>query len=235
VTHQRLSSDGWRKLCRLRVAIAGKKRLRLDILSAVVSPGDRGQPMGDRMDNEPDARWLSYDEIADMRGIDRASAIRMVRRKHWPKRDSNDGTTRVAVPGTFFRAKRTKSSVPKHIVTGHVENAPGHISDNDNDNPSIISALSGHVTTLREQLALAQRTATEREEQLQHERDAERMERTIAQAEASALRAERMQLKRKLLRGRKRPNGLSWNGTQSGSVWRRRIDGLRQSVFASPK
>jgi chromosome segregation ATPase len=97
----------------------------------------------------------------------------------------------LAVPGTFFRAKRTKSSAPGHIVTGHVENAPGHTSDNDNDNPSIISALSDHVTTLREQLALAQQTATEREEQLQGERDTERMERTIAQAEASALRAER--------------------------------------------
>ncbi len=53
----------------------------------------------DRRQDAGDARWLSYDEIAALRGIDRASAIRMVRRKHWAKQDANDGTTRVASPG----------------------------------------------------------------------------------------------------------------------------------------
>jgi len=33
-----------------------------------------------------------------MRGIDRPSAIRIARRKRWPKQDGNDGTTRVLVP-----------------------------------------------------------------------------------------------------------------------------------------
>src|SRR4051795_9955883 len=103
------------------------------------------------MDNEPDARWLSYDDIADMRGIDRASAIRMVRRKQWPKQDANDGTTRVAVPGAFFRAKRTKAAAPGQGAP----KAPGLPPDNANDNGHNFNALSEHVRTLREQLTAA--------------------------------------------------------------------------------
>jgi hypothetical protein len=113
------------------------------------------------MDSEPDARWLSYDEIADMRGIDRASAIRMVRRKQWPKQDGNDGTTRVAVPGSFFRARRTKVTAPGQ----EAHNVPDPPPGNDNDNVPVFNALSEHVRTLREQLT----AIAEREERLRGE------------------------------------------------------------------
>jgi hypothetical protein len=103
------------------------------------------------MDNEANARWLSYDEIADMRGIDRASAIRMVRRKQWPKQDANDGTTRVSVPGAFFRARRTKAAAPGQGAPKATGLPPG----NDNENAPSFNALSEHVRTLREQLAAA--------------------------------------------------------------------------------
>jgi hypothetical protein len=146
------------------------------------------------MDSEPDARWLSYDDIADMRVIDRASAIRMTRRKKWPKQDANDGTTRVAVPGAFFRAKRTKVSSPGTTGTTQPKSALGLPPGNDNDNAPIIKALSDHVRTLSEQLALAQkglvdrdqaiaerdRMAVEREERLRAARDQVADERTRA-------------------------------------------------------
>ncbi|RZA29182.1 MAG: hypothetical protein EOP02_05250 [Proteobacteria bacterium] len=116
------------------------------------------------MDSKQDAevvRWLSYDEIAELRGIDRASAIRMVRRKRWSKQDSNDGTTRVAVPGQFFRAKRTKLNAPGQLVVEKSQNVPGLSPGVNSENSPIISALSEHIVTLRQQLALAQMAAAE--------------------------------------------------------------------------
>lgn len=121
------------------------------------------------MDNDPDtgnARWLSYDEIADMRGIDRASAIRMARRKHWARQEANDGTTRVAVPGAFFRAKRTKPAAPGQTAAEQVLFATGQTRDKDGSNSMHVSALSDHVRTLREELAAERQAAAEREAQL---------------------------------------------------------------------
>jgi hypothetical protein len=43
-------------------------------------------------------RWLSYDELAESRGISRPSAIRLARRRKWARMEGNDGTARVLVP-----------------------------------------------------------------------------------------------------------------------------------------
>jgi len=49
-------------------------------------------------DSRPDTRWLSYRELADVLApMKFESVVRLVRRKKWPKRDSNSGV-RVAVP-----------------------------------------------------------------------------------------------------------------------------------------
>jgi chromosome segregation ATPase len=155
------------------------------------------------MDNEQNVRWLSYDEIADMRGIDRASAIRMVRRKHWQKRDANDGTTRVAVPGTFFRVTRTKTAVPGQSVTGQPPSITGQTQDNDNDNAPTINALLDHVRTLREQLgreraALEGKAIVLREAVAGERERAERAEAEhgVARTEAMTERALRTQAER---------------------------------------
>jgi len=133
-------------------------------------------------DNNPTAdnvRWLSYDDIADMRGIDRASAIRMARRKRWPKQEGNDGTARVAVPGRFVRAGRTKRTALEHGDPGHsgvdlgeTRDTPRQPSDSGADQAATIKALSDHIATLREQLTRAQDGAVEREEQLRSEVEA---------------------------------------------------------------
>jgi hypothetical protein len=50
------------------------------------------------MDDADAPRWLSYDELAESRGISRPSAIRLARRRKWARMEGNDGTARVAVP-----------------------------------------------------------------------------------------------------------------------------------------
>ena len=60
--------------------------------------GPPGKPPGRPAGLEPDVRWLSYAEIAEIRGISRASVERKVRRARWRRQIDNQGVTRVAVP-----------------------------------------------------------------------------------------------------------------------------------------
>jgi len=50
---------------------------------------------------EDDHRWLTYADLANARGISRASAVRLCRKHRWPKRQNNAGAVTVAVPGAF--------------------------------------------------------------------------------------------------------------------------------------
>jgi hypothetical protein len=52
----------------------------------------------DPPDTSPAVRWLSYAALAQARGIGRASAERLARRKRWQRMAANDGSTLVRVP-----------------------------------------------------------------------------------------------------------------------------------------
>jgi hypothetical protein len=45
-----------------------------------------------------DGRWMTYGELARARGIDRQSAVKLVRRQHWRRQPGNNGEVRVFVP-----------------------------------------------------------------------------------------------------------------------------------------
>jgi hypothetical protein len=68
-------------------------------------------------DDIEEARWLSYAELAEVRGIDVASAVRTVRNRRWLKRKGNDGKVRVAVPREFLEAKRPPAEEDTAEVT----------------------------------------------------------------------------------------------------------------------
>ena len=50
------------------------------------------------MDLEPGGRWISYTELAEIRGTDKTSALKLALRKKWPRRKDNHGTMHVCVP-----------------------------------------------------------------------------------------------------------------------------------------
>ena len=50
------------------------------------------------MDGDEFERWLTYTELAELRGISKASATRMAFRHKWRRQVGNDGVARVAVP-----------------------------------------------------------------------------------------------------------------------------------------
>ena len=49
-------------------------------------------------DTSGDGRWLTFDELANLRGITRASAERLAQRSRWSRQLGNDQAVRVLVP-----------------------------------------------------------------------------------------------------------------------------------------
>jgi hypothetical protein len=97
-----------------------------------------------------DVRWLSYGELAEARGISKASAQRLVMRRRWPRRRGNDQTVRVAVP--------VGEDQPKHDDTGDVR------PDVREDITQAINALGEAVAVLRQQLEMANGRAEKAEQ-----------------------------------------------------------------------
>jgi hypothetical protein len=54
-------------------------------------------------------RWLTYDEIAVLRGIKRIGAVRLVQRYKWRRMEGNDGKARVLVPASALEPVRRTS------------------------------------------------------------------------------------------------------------------------------
>src|SRR5690348_4197834 len=52
-----------------------------------------------------DGRWLTYAELAELRGISKASATRMSFRYKWRRQAGNDGSVRVFVPPSALHGK----------------------------------------------------------------------------------------------------------------------------------
>jgi hypothetical protein len=98
-------------------------------------------------------RWLTYQELADARDINRRSAVRLAQRRRWLRRPGNDGTTRVAVP--------IGEDQPKHDDGGDdaCDAARDDAGDDAGDISRIVSALEVVVAPLREELEIANRRA----------------------------------------------------------------------------
>lgn len=114
-----------------------------------------------------DSRWLTYDELAEARGIDRQSARRLASRLKWRRQQDNRQTIRVLVPEDWAeRPPRTRGSSA--------------------DMSRAVAALEAAVTTLREQLG----QANSRAEAAARERETAERLREAATARADALRDE---------------------------------------------
>ena len=59
--------------------------------------------MDDSGTTPEDGRWLTYAELAELRGITRKAAIRLTQRHQWRRQPGNDGATRVFVPSDITR------------------------------------------------------------------------------------------------------------------------------------
>jgi hypothetical protein len=103
--------------------------------------------MPDIEDHEgADVRWVSYDELASIRGIDKASAFRMAHRRRWLKRKGNDGTVRLAVPVSVLQGRtRANPDVRSDVISDDR-------SDLLPDNHATISALQSLIAAKDSQI-----------------------------------------------------------------------------------
>ena len=72
------------------------------------------------MDSEPGGRWISYTELAKIRGTDKTSALKLALRKKWPRRKDNHGTMHVCVPLEWLGSwgNRTPHDMPSSMPNG---------------------------------------------------------------------------------------------------------------------
>ena len=83
-------------------------------------------------------RWLSYDELADVFGIARESSRRLVIRKHWARRQGNDGKARVAVP---------IDAIPADVPPSDTADAALPVTVDVTG--TVVAALEEHIATLK--------------------------------------------------------------------------------------
>jgi hypothetical protein len=127
-----------------------------------------------------DRRSMTYTEIAAARGISPASAVRLVRRKHWQKQAGNDGTIRVLVPDAEATpaSERTPGGQPGGRPGGQPGRQPGGQALQD-ILPAILGAIREVVRPLSEQIEAANRRADRERER------ADQAERRLAEKEAT--------------------------------------------------
>ena len=102
-------------------------------------------------DTSGDGRWLTYDELAKFRRISKASAERLVFRRHWRRQRGNDHITRALVPLDFLSGDASPDTSGE---------ASGDISpDTRGLLTGALAALEDAVAALREQLEQANRRA----------------------------------------------------------------------------
>ena len=120
-----------------------------------------------------DGRWLTYDQLARLRRIDKPSAVKLATRNHWPRRKSNAGQMQVCVPVHWFERSRDRQD-------RYVDKS----TDIDADSGLLagaLSALEDAVAALREQLDASNARAERAEADRADERlRADRAETTVA-------------------------------------------------------
>jgi hypothetical protein len=143
-------------------------------------------------DSSDSARWMTFAELAKVRGISKLSATTLVRRHGWRRQRDNQGHVIALVPLTWTNPD----------VGGQADDLPDKRADNRPDSQGYIAAFeaalvtvreahAGEVSALRERAEAAERRAdSECQRADSADRDRRTTEGRVAAAEARADRAE---------------------------------------------
>jgi DNA repair exonuclease SbcCD ATPase subunit len=139
----------------------------------------------DQQDRPPDSpaddRWMTFAELAVARGINKASASKLVRRHKWRRQTDNQGSVRILVP---TEALDSPTVSPTDGPTDSPSVSPTDIS-------AVIKPLETAIIALREQLESTKNQLDRAENRAeQAETRADRAERAIADERDRADRAE---------------------------------------------
>jgi hypothetical protein len=126
-------------------------------------------------------RWLSYAELAEIRGIGRESAVKLVQRERWRRMPSNDRTIRVLVPAEWLKPAAKGDRIGEADPAAFGEETTqdfGEAAAKFGELASLVNALQDAVSLVRE-----------REEAAEARADQAEVGRRTAEARADAERA----------------------------------------------
>ena len=131
--------------------------------------------------NETDARWITFAELAAARGIDKDSAVALVRRHGWRRQRDNRGHVIALVPLTWMRAE----------TDSQADGLPDRQSDVfETALAAIREAKDGEIATLRAKIATLREELTRAIEVIRTAHNGE-VAALGANAAASEVRADR--------------------------------------------
>jgi hypothetical protein len=138
---------------------------------------------------EAETRWVTYAELAEARGIDKASAIRLTLRRKWQRQKDNRGIVRVMVPVDDLRpsgdASNGTSADMSYEASADTERLVGTLE-------ARIAALEADVTRERELAGEERKRADLATSELRLVAEA----RARAEGEVAGLREALMELRR---------------------------------------
>jgi hypothetical protein len=174
-----------------------------------------------------EGRWLSYDELGRIRGIGRASAVKLAQREKWQRRRGNDQTARVLVPLEWLKpARRQPATFREEFPEGFpefsrivsaLETAIAATKERTEADAIAISAL-------REQLEQSSRRADRAEQG----RDAERSRADALQDQVQGLLTQFTTLES----DGKAANDRAWAAGEAAGELREQVAKLEQRVEA---
>ena len=149
-------------------------------------------------DRQPDssdsARWMTFAELAKVRGISKLSATTLVRRHGWRRQRDNQGHVIALVPLTWTNPD----------VGGQADDLPDKRADNRPDSQGYIAAFEAALVTVREAHAGEVSALRERAEAAERRADSE-CQRADSAAEIAGRRRAALLLPKPGLIGRSRP------------------------------
>ncbi len=183
---------------------------RLGIIRQTAASTVSGSAMDMRADNgadaEPGSRWITHRQLAEIRGISTASAIKLALRHGWRKQKDNRGTVRCLVPPEWISPKRDIQAITSADERADVGADTGADKSSEvsflrsayetalEANTARIGALGGQIEALKGEIAakaaLIEGFEAQREDFLAAEARADRAEGAVAdeRARADALR-----------------------------------------------
>lgn len=132
-----------------------------------------------------DARWLSYNELAQVRGIKREAAKRLSFRRQWARRVGNDGAARVCVPTSELKVVQHDTG-DYAVTTPVLSPVMTPVSE-----PALVDILRAQVVDLiaqRDQATAQVVEARADADQARQGREDARVRAARAEGQASALR-----------------------------------------------
>lgn len=110
----------------------------------------------DRSMDQDDGRWLTYPELAAVRGIDKPSAIRLATRKKWRRQRDNRRVVRVLVPPEWLAPRYQSMDLPMEqrgrdtdLSSDRTDFAAAALAAVEAAHASEVAALHGQIAGLK--------------------------------------------------------------------------------------